>query len=313
MILYNGQLKILYDMVCRKEHLKLKYEELLEQKSLLKKEVDKLQKLSIKEQADVEKLECGSLATFFLNVIGKMDEKINKEKEEAYAAAVKYDAVKKELEKVEAELVAKEEEMAKLHGCEEEYEELLTLKKERMKAIGHEAMAKVFEFDQRLTYLDNQNREIDEAIEAGNIALEVTNQVLKELDSAENWGTFDLVGGGFFADMFKYSKLDDAQSLVEKLQHHLRRFKTELSDITIDSEINVSIDGFLQFADYFFDNLFTDWSVLLRIQKSKRQVEDTKGQIINLLEKLQIMKEKVVEEREQTQDQLDELIVQVNM
>ena len=133
MILYNGQLKILYDMVCRKEHLKLKYEELLEQKSLLKKEVDKLQKLSIKEQADVEKLECGSLATFFLNVVGKMDEKINKEKEEAYAAAVKYDAVKKELEKVEAELVAKEEEMAKLHGCEEEYEELLTLKKERMK------------------------------------------------------------------------------------------------------------------------------------------------------------------------------------
>lgn len=300
-------------MVCRKEHLKLKYEELLEQKSLLKKEVDKLQKLSIKEQADVEKLECGSLATFFLNVVGKMDEKINKEKEEAYAAAVKYDAVKKELEKVEAELVAKEEEMAKLHGCEEEYEELLTLKKERMKTIGHEAMAKVFEFDQRLTYLDNQNREIDEAIEAGNIALEVINQVLKELDSAENWGTFDLVGGGFFADMFKYSKLDDAQSLVEKLQHHLRRFKTELSDITIDSEINVSIDGFLQFADYFFDNLFTDWSVLLRIQKSKRQVEDTKGQIITLLEKLQIMKEKVVEEREQTQDQLDELIVQVNM
>ena len=313
MILYNGQLKNLYDMVCRKEHLKLKYEELLEQKSLLKKEVDKLQKLSIKEQADVEKLECGSLATFFLNVVGKMDEKINKEKEEAYAAAVKYDAVKKELEKVEAELVAKEEEMAKLHGCEEEYEELLTLKKERMKTIGHEAMAKVFEFDQRLTYLDNQNREIDEAIEAGNIALEVINQVLKELDSAENWGTFDLVGGGFFADMFKYSKLDDAQSLVEKLQHHLRRFKTELSDITIDSEINVSIDGFLQFADYFFDNLFTDWSVLLRIQKSKRQVEDTKGQIITLLEKLQIMKEKVVEEREQTQDQLDELIVQVNM
>ena len=300
-------------MVCRKEHLKLKYEELLEQKSLLKKEVDKLQKLSIKEQADVEKLECGSLATFFLNVVGKMDEKINKEKEEAYAAAVKYDAVKKELEKVEAELVAKEEEMAKLHGCEEEYEELLTLKKERMKTIGHEAMAKVFEFDQRLTYLDNQNREIDEVIEAGNIALEVINQVLKELDSAENWGTFELVGGGFFADMFKYSKLDDAQSLVEKLQHHLRRFKTELSDITIDSEINVSIDGFLQFADYFFDNLFTDWSVLLRIQKSKRQVEDTKGQIITLLEKLQIMKEKVVEEREQTQDQLDELIVQVNM
>ena len=41
MILYNGQLKILYDMVCRKEHLKVKYEELIEQKSVLQEEVDK--------------------------------------------------------------------------------------------------------------------------------------------------------------------------------------------------------------------------------------------------------------------------------
>ena len=48
-----------------------------------------------------------------------------------------------------------------------------------------------------------KDSEFDEVIEAGNIALEVINQVLKELDSAENWGTFDLVGGGFFADMFK--------------------------------------------------------------------------------------------------------------
>ena len=80
MILYNGQLKILYDMVCRKEHLKVKYEELIEQKSVLQEEVDKLQKISIKEQADVDKLECGSLAIFFLNVIGKKDKKLNKEK-----------------------------------------------------------------------------------------------------------------------------------------------------------------------------------------------------------------------------------------
>lgn len=313
MILYNGQLKILYDMVCKKEHLKVKYEELIEQKSVLQEEVDKLQKISIKEQADVDKLECGSLAIFFLNVIGKKDKKLNKEKEEAYAAKVKYDAAKKELEKVESELRAMKEEVSKLHGCEEEYEALLVLKKERMKTIGHEAMIKVFELDQRMTYLDNQNREIDEAIEAGNAALEATNQVLKELDSDENSGIFDILGGGFFVDMFKYSKLDEAQSLVEKLQHSLRRFKTELSDITIDPEVNILIDGFLKFTDCFFDNLFTDWSVLLRFQKSKGHVKDTKEQIVNLIEKLQKMREKVVEERAQTQDKLDELIVHVNM
>ena len=313
MILYNDQLKVLYDMVCKKEHLRIKYEELLEQRSLRRNEVAKLKEASIKEQLDVEKLEGGSLAAFFYNVIGKMDEKLTKEKEEAYAAAVKYDAAEKELKKIEEELVEKESELADLHGCEEQYEELLALKKERMKSLGHWAMEKVLEYDQRMTYLENQNRELDEAIAVGNDALDLTEQVLESLDDAENWGTFDLFGGGFVADMMKYSKLDDAQCLVEGLQHQLRCFKTELSDVTIDSEMNVQIDGFLQFADYFFDNLFTDWSVLLRIQKSKEQVEHTMDQIEELLEKLQMMKEKAGEERVELQAKLDELVVQVEV
>ena len=313
MILYNEQLKVLFDMVCKKEHLKLKYEELLEQKRILEKEVEKLKQSSLKEQSDVERLEGGSLAAFFYHVIGKKDEKLTKEREEAYAAAVKYDAAHKELVKLEAEIEAKEIEMADLYGCEQQYEEILALKKDRMETMGHWAMEKVLEYDQRVTCLDNQNREIDEAILAGKHAMEIAKQLLKSLEDAENWGTFDFFGGGFIADMAKYSKLDDAQHLIEELQHHLRCFKTELSDITIDSEMDVQIDGFLQFADFFFDNLFTDWSVLMKIQKSKQQVEQTEGQIERLLEELLKMKENVAKEREQTQSELDKLIVEVKV
>ena len=145
MILYNEQLKVLFDMVCKKEHLKLKYEELLEQKRILEKEVEKLKQSSLKEKSDVDRLEGGSLAAFFYHVIGKMDEKLTKEREEAYAAAVKYDAARKELVKLEAEIEAKEIEMADLHGCEQQYEEILALKKDRMETMGHWAMEKVLE------------------------------------------------------------------------------------------------------------------------------------------------------------------------
>ena len=82
MILYNEQLRVLYDMVCRKQHLEKLQEELLSQKNMLLEEVEKLKKSSLKEQADVERLEGGSLASFFYNVIGKMDEKLTKEREE---------------------------------------------------------------------------------------------------------------------------------------------------------------------------------------------------------------------------------------
>ena len=313
MILYNGQLKILYDMVCRKEHLRMKYEELLEQKIMLRIETAKLEKALIKEQDDVNKLECGSLAAFFYYVMGKMDEKLSKEKEEAYAAAVKYDAAKKELERVEAELEAKEKEMADLHGCDEEYEEVLALKKERMKTMNHDAMKKVFAFDQRMTYLENQNRELDEAIEAGNLALDLTDQVSEELDNAKQWGTFDLFYGDMNTGKIKYSKLDEGQRLVEELQHQLRRYKTELSDVIENVDKDPSINGFLQFADAFFNNLFTEWTVLLKIEKSKKQVESTKEQILEIQKRLQGMKLEVMREKNELQGQLDQLIVQVNI
>uniref|UniRef100_UPI0040572F2D hypothetical protein n=1 Tax=Acetatifactor sp. TaxID=1872090 RepID=UPI0040572F2D len=70
-----------------------------QQKDLTAK-VTELEKRKQKEQTDVERLECGSLAAFFYNVIGKMDDKLTKEKQEAYEAAVKYDVAYRELQSV---------------------------------------------------------------------------------------------------------------------------------------------------------------------------------------------------------------------
>ena len=313
MILYNEQLRILYDMVCRKKHLEKMRKELTEQKYLLSGNVTELNKVRLEEQADVDKLEGGSLAAFFYNVIGKMDEKLTKEREEAYLATVKYDAAVKEFEKVKEELLKNKEELNKLGNCVEQYEELLELIKERMKTTGHWAAEKIFEFEQKLTYLDNEERELNEALEAGEAAEKFTEDVLDSLSSAESWGTFDVLGGGLIADAVKYSKLDDAQMLIEGLQDQLRRFKTELADVTIDSEMDVKVDGFLQFADYFFDNLFTDWMVMDKIRNSQQQVENTADQIRSVMERLLEMKEQVQIQKKSIQEKLDELVVQTNI
>ena len=313
MILYNEQLRILYDMVCRKQHLEKVQEELMLQKNMLSVNVKKLKESCKKEQADVERLEGGSLSAFFYNVIGKMDEKLTKEREEAYAAKVKYDAAARELQKVEEDLKKNESDLNELGDCEKQYEELLEVKKERMKTTGHWAAEKILELEQRLTYLDNQKRELDEAMEAGEAASALTEDVLNSLSSAESWGTFDILGGGIIADAMKYSDLDEAQMLIENLQDQLRRFKTELADVTIDSEMNVKIDGFLQFADYFFDNLFTDWAVMDKIRNSRLQVENTGDQIQSVMKKLSEMKDQVIVQREAIQEQLEKLIVQVNI
>lgn len=313
MILYNEKLRVLYDMMCRKKHLECVHEELIAQKGTLMERVHNLEEASLKEQADVEKLEGGSLKAFFYNVIGKMDEKLTKEREEAYGAAVKYDAVVKELEKVEKDLEKNEKELETLKGCETEYEELLAKKKALMENSGHWAMEKIFEFEKRITYLSNQERELEEALEAGTEACELLEDVLDCLDSADSWATFDIFSGGFITDAVKYSHLDDAQNLVEDLQGQLRRFKTELADVTIDSELNIQVDGFLQFADYFFDNLFTDWAVMEKIHNSQLQVENTGDQIQRVMEMLRQMKEEVQKQKAEVCEKRDALVVQVNI
>ena len=86
-----------------------------------------------------------------------------------------------------------------------------------------------------------------------------------------------------------------------------------ITDPLRNSEMNIQIDGFLQFADFFFDNLFTDWAVMDKIHNSQHQVENTEEQIEHIMEKLREMKEQVMVQKETIQKKLDELVVQVNI
>ena len=55
------------------------------------------------------------------------------------------------------------------------------------------------------------------------------------------------------------------------------------------ADVQVNVDGFLRFADYFFDGLFADWTVLDKIGQSQDQVQSTKHQIENVLTRLRSM------------------------
>lgn len=189
-----------------------KLEELYGQQKELSVKAEDLKKSMLEEQNDVERLEGHSLTAFIYAVIGKMDEKVDKEREEAFAAAVKY---------------------------------------------------------------------------------EVT---ASELTAVEN-------------DIQKHSYLDEAQNEVEQLQIQLRRLKTELTDIIIHTDIQVSINGFLGFADYFFDGFFADSAVLNKINQSQTQVENTKGQIKKILTHLTAMLHSANQELEHEKTKLDNLIV----
>ena len=133
------------------------------------------------------------------------------------------------------------------------------------------------------------------------------------MDSAEGWGTWDLLGGGLISDIAKHSHLDEAQSKVQNLQSELRRFKTELSDVTINADMQVSVDGFLRFADYFFDGLFADWAVMDKISQSKSSVQSTKSQIESVLSRLRSMEASSDQTIKKLEDEKDSVVLRATL
>ena len=294
---YDEQLHRLLEQCARKKKLEASAAELTSQRNVYIDQVRELEQYMQEEQEDVDKLEGRSLAAFFYNVVGKMDEKLTKERQEAYAAKVKYDAAVRELAGIEEDLRICQAELDTLGDCEGRYAALLREKTQAVKAAGGAAAEQILRLEEREAYLESQERELREACAAGQAALTTADEILESLGSAEGWGTWDLIGGGLISDLAKHSHLDEAQASVEQLQSQLRTFKTELADVTISADFQVNIDGFLRFADYFFDGLFADWAVLDRINQAQAQVEDARAQICAVLDRLGQMTDQAERER----------------
>ena len=83
--------------------------------------------------------------------------------------------------------------------------------------------------------------------------------------------------------------------------------------MTIQADLQVNVDGFLRFADYFFDGLFADWAVLDKISQSKEQVQNTKQQIETVLFRLNSMQRSAEQEQEQIKEKLDALVLDASL
>lgn len=310
---YDEKIQLLRRQIEEKKHKKSKLKELYLQRESLRAKVDALRNDKVSEQADVDQLEGRSLAAFFYGVIGKMDEKLDKEREEAYAAGVKYDVAARELSAVEEDIKRDEAALNQLSNCEQQYEQMLKNKLGTIKLLGTQEAAEILRVEQRISDLEGQTKEIQEALSAGRAALGTASRILSSLDSAEGWGTWDLLGGGLLSDMAKHGHLDNAQQQVEYLQVQLRRFKTELTDVTVHADMQVRIDGFLSFADYFFDGLFADWAVLDKINQSQTQVQNTKSQIEQVISRLTAMLRAADKSLEDEKARLNHLIAKAEI
>ncbi len=301
---FNEDLKVLKEQTIQKKKAETELSDLKLQKRLLEQKLSGLEKVKTKEEKDVERLERGSLAAFFYEMIGKKEEKISKEEQEARVAALKYETAREELAMVEREISLREGKLRELSGCEERYASAFEEKLRKVRVEGTEETEALLQLEETMYQIQAEMREIQEAVAAGKKALSTVEDVLDSLDSADSWATWDTFGGGgLLTDIIKHDHLDEAQAKINTLQMELRVFKTELADVKVHADIQVQIEECLKFADFFFDGLFANWAVMDEIEESIGTVKNTRNEIVSVLNKLE---DKLVNARQRYQRKVEE-------
>lgn len=271
-----------------KQRLETKLQNLRQQQQEFAQRAAQLRSIYRSEQKDVDKLEGRSLSNYFHLIFGDLESKLTEERRQAAAAKVKLDAAEKQLTEIQQEIEDLEKKLNPLQGCEEAYQAALEKKYSDLKSSQSPAAVNILKIEEKTSFFQCQKTELQEARAAGQNALATVEQILAELDRADGWNTWDILAGdGIITHIAKHSHLDHAQDLVEQLQKQLGKFKTELSDIELQADLQIKIDGFLRVADYCFDGLFADWAVGRRIGNAKSNVVSLKFQILTALKKLE--------------------------
>lgn len=288
-------------------------EDLRDQKNTLEEKVEKLKEQFEKEESDVESLEGKSLSYIFYKILGNLDSKLEKEREEALAARLKYEQAFFDLKNVEKEIERLEQEEEKNRDWESVYQRLYNEKKEQLIASGSQTGEEILHLFQKITALKSFDKELREAIEAGESALTYLKSAAESLKSAENWGTWDLIGGGSISGIAKHIHIDKAKESVSDAQRKLSHFRSELADVKLIYDPSVDISDFAKFADIFFDGLFADWHMQSKIKASLESVERTSNQVNSVLLRLKDMKNNTMNEIQSLENKIDNLITDTNL
>ncbi len=283
---YNNRLAELQSSKRQRQN-DLRHKGLLE--SQLKQRIQERESLLTQlkaEQRDVDRLSGLSLGALFYTLIGKKQEKLSEEETELLQARLRYEEAAHHAADLEQELASLDVRLTESRYVDNDIEALLQEKEEQIKKLRPDLAVELKELTERETEAQADCKELREAINAGQSVVSCLLTAIDKLDSAKNWGTYDMLGGGLIATKMKHDRIDEARDAIHSASHKLQRFERELKDVERDVHVSIDIGGMLAFGDYFFDGLFIDWIVQGRIKEAVTQVEEKHGRISRIVTEL---------------------------
>ena len=276
---YEKELNALREQMAQRREDQSVLSNLYRQEESCKRKVAESMTQWAKEERDVEKLEKLTLSSVLASLRGNKEDEIDREKREAYAARLRLQEAERQRDEIRYEIRLRQERIKASESCEQNYEALLREKAEAVRKTDPVLAEKLTELEQRELGMTSRQKELEEAFAAGRQAMDHIRAAIVDLDDAEGWSTWDIFGGGLIVDAMKYSSMDDAQKKMEQVQSDLRRYQAELADVAQTAAFDLQPDGFLQFADFFWDNIFSDLAVRDHIYQSQGQMQTLREQV----------------------------------
>lgn len=288
----------LQQQVHRKAALERKQEALCEQRRKLKQELDAATQRWQEEQKDVDKLEGISLAGIFSALSGRKEEQLEKERQEAQEALLQKEAADSAFQKLEEEIRKNRDELFRLQGCEIKYQKALEERAAELEAMGQDTG--FLQLQQEIGKLEAEDKELQEALDAGRDVHVQVEKALDALDSAESWGVADMMGGGVMITMMKRDRMNQAKNAMTEIEYLLRKFRAELSDIAGADTVGADKFGTeWSMMDYLFDGFLIDYLVQQEITESLSNMRRLEKEIERVCESIQQRKEENQKKKEQ--------------
>ena len=285
----NNQINKVREEIALKNVLEKKRKSLEEHLEKDEKELIVLKRNLEKEYKDVEKLEKLSFTHIIASIMKNKDEKVEKEQQEYLMARIKYDEFISKVELLKENIQSIKDRLSSLRYCENEYKALIIKKLEHIKIYGNDDKKnKLVKLEEEINKAMIEKKEVEEAVAVGKELLMAANSAKNSLDSAKNWGIFDIAGGDMISSIAKHNKINEAEEQFRRVSSLISRFNKELEDINLQG---LPFSSITIVFDIFFDNIFTDFSVQNKINDSLNNVRDLIRKVENILYTLRSQKD----------------------
>lgn len=309
----DDQLVELRKKLSGRDNLNKTIQTLLLKKGEIEKRLKPLEQSRDKERSDVEKLEKGGVKSFFYSLIGQKVERLNKEKDEAYEADKKYEAVYKEYSALCDTLEFYLNELKELNECDRTFDMLIGEKKLAMKKAGHPLMEEIEREEKLLIRIAGQIQDIEQLISDVGEAKEIATELSDETETVYEYAVRDTKVNQRPYDRIKNRHINEVQRLAEILNRKLSLLSRQLSAIDEATyDVKVEISKSIRLLDRI-DFPFASFAMLGTIENVLEKAKEAEEQITSLEFRLKELSDEKLTDYTEVKQRLDDMVIDAKL